>query len=87
MMNIRIDKSIKAAASAVAEDVGLPLSSVIVAQLREFIRTRQITFSSPPDLKDSVKSELIVLSADARKGSNISPKFNDLQSAFDWLDK
>lgn len=86
VLNVKIDKKLKDAARAAAKSMDLPLSTVIAASLREFVRTRSITISDPPRLRPEVESELLKISADAKKGINVSPAFHDLKDARKWLD-
>lgn len=86
VLNTKIDPELKQQAQAVAKAVGLPLSTVVVASLREFVRTRSITISDPPRLKPQVEQALLAISAEAQAGKNISPAFDNLQDAFAWLD-
>ena len=86
VLNVKIDEKLKKDAQIVAKAVGLPISTVVAASLREFVRTRSITLSDPPRLKPEVKRELLKISAEARAGKNVSPPFSNLQDAFTWLD-
>jgi addiction module RelB/DinJ family antitoxin len=87
VLNIKLDPKLKKQAQEAAKALGLPISTVVAASLREFVRTRSITISDPPRLKPEVEAELLKISADAKKGSNISPAFDSLDESFVWLDK
>lgn len=86
VLNVKIDKELKEQAQEVARAVGLPISTVVAANLKEFVRTIIITFSDTPKLKTKVEKELLELSKAAKKGNNISPGFDNLKDSFDWLD-
>jgi addiction module RelB/DinJ family antitoxin len=86
ILNVKLDKQLKKQAQAAANDLGLPVSTVVAAGLREFVRSRSITISDPPQLKPEVEAELLKISSDAKKGVNVSPAFDNLEDAFDWLD-
>lgn len=86
VLNIKLDPDLKRQAQAAAKAIGLPISTVVAAGLREFVRTRSITLSDPPKLKPEVEAELLKISADAKKGINVSPAFDNLDDAFAWLD-
>lgn len=86
VLNVKIDPTLKHQAQAAAKALGLPISTVVAANLREFVRTRSITISDPPRLKPEVEAELLKISADAKKGINVSPSFDNLDDAFAWLD-
>lgn len=87
VLNIKINKELKKQAQATAKELGVPMSIVVAGNLREFVRTRTVTISDPPVLKPSVQKELLALSHNAKSGSDVSPKFDDIQDAFDWLDQ
>jgi antitoxin component of RelBE/YafQ-DinJ toxin-antitoxin module len=86
VLNIKLDPDLKRQAQEAAKAIGLPISTVVAAGLREFVRTRSITISDPPKLKPEVEAELLQISADAKKGINVSPTFDNLDDAFTWLD-
>ena len=86
VLNVKIDDKLKKEAQEVAKIIGLPISTVVTASLREFIRTRSITISDPPRLKPEVEKQLLQLSKDARAGKNLSPMFDNFEDAFAWLD-
>jgi addiction module RelB/DinJ family antitoxin len=46
ILNIKTDKKLKAKAQKVAGELGVPLSTVMNAFLKQFVRDREITFSA-----------------------------------------
>ena len=46
ILNIKTDKKLKASAKAVADDLGVPLSTVVNAFLKQFVRDKSITLSA-----------------------------------------
>ncbi len=87
VLNVKIDKKLKQQAQQVAKDLGLPISTVVAGNLREFVRSRSITISDPPRLKPNVEKDLLAISKQAKQGKDISPSFDNLNDAFEWLDK
>lgn len=87
VLNIKIDKDLKAKAQNVALALGLPMSTIVAASLRDVIRTRSITISDQPSLRPEIEAELLQLSANAKKGIGVSPTFNSVEESFVWLDK
>jgi addiction module RelB/DinJ family antitoxin len=87
VLNVKIDKDLKRQAQEVAKAVGLPMSTIVSTNLREFVRTRSITISDEPRLKPEVEKELLRLSKMAKKGENLSPAFDTASDALDWLKK
>lgn len=86
VLNVKIDPILKKQAQEVARSLGLPVSTVVAAGLRDFVRTRSITISDAPKLKPEIEVKLIRASKLAKKGKDISPTFTDLTDAFTWLD-
>ncbi|MBI4118716.1 MAG: type II toxin-antitoxin system RelB/DinJ family antitoxin, partial [Parcubacteria group bacterium] len=48
VINIKTDKDVKKNAQGVAEELGLSLSAVINAYLRQFVRNKEIHFTAAP---------------------------------------
>lgn len=46
ILNIKTDKKLKADAQKVASELGVPLSTVMNAFLKQFVRDKEITFSA-----------------------------------------
>lgn len=87
VLNIKIDKDLKLQLQSVAKDLGLPVSTLITASVRDVVRSRSITISADLRLRPEVEKELLQLSKDAKAGKNISPAFdaNDVEGMKKWL--
>jgi len=48
ILNIKTDKKLKAKAKKVSEELGVPLSTIVNAFLRKFVREKEITLSANP---------------------------------------
>lgn len=88
VLNVKIDPVLKKRAQSVAKELGLPISLVVAASLREFVSTRSLTISDSPRLKPEVEAELLDLSKKARasKLDDFSPAFENIEESFTWLD-
>lgn len=88
VLNVKIDPILKKRAQSVAKELGLPISLVVAASLREFVNTRSITISDSPRLKPEIEAELLDLSKKAKVGKldDFSPAFKDIEESFAWLD-
>jgi len=86
VLNVKVDDKLKKEAQEAAKAVGLPISTIVSAGLRDFVRTRSITISDEPQLRPEVEKELLRLSKNAREGKDLSPAFDNLEDAFAWLD-
>lgn len=85
VIHIKADKEVKENAAKVARDLGLNLSDVINASLRNFIRTREIIFSDTPQMTPELEKLLDKVEEDIKKGRNLSPEFKSAEEAIDWL--
>lgn len=86
VLNVKIDKELKRQAQAVAKNLGLPVSTLVSASLKDIVRRRSITISDDDlPLRPEVEAELRRLSAEARQGLNLSPSFTDAEDAIAWL--
>lgn len=85
IINIKADKEVKKDAQRIAEELGLSLSAVMNAYLKEFIREREVTFSLEPQIRPEIGRMFKKASADYRKGKNISPVFTTAKEAIAYL--
>jgi antitoxin component of RelBE/YafQ-DinJ toxin-antitoxin module len=76
IINVKVSKDLKREAQDLAEEIGVPLTTVITASLKEFVRSRSLTVSAFPRLKPEVERELGEAIADYKKGKNISKVFS-----------
>ena len=87
VINIKVDKEIKEKAQWLAQELGVPLSVIVNVYLRQFVRTREFSFS----LAFSMSRELEKIVAEAEKDiareKNLSPRFKSAKEAIAWLDK
>ena len=47
MLSIKTEVSLKRAAQQIAKDIGVPLSTIVNAQLKSFIAERKLTLRAP----------------------------------------
>jgi addiction module RelB/DinJ family antitoxin len=84
-LHTKIDKDVKERAQSLANELGIPISTIINSQLREFVRSGNFQVSREPQLKESVWREILKASNNAKKGKDISPEFNNVEDAMKWL--
>lgn len=75
VIHIKADSEVKANAQKAAKDLGLNLSDVINAALRNFIRTREVTFSDIPTMTPELEKLLDGVEDDIKHNRNLSPSF------------
>ncbi|MCL4353734.1 type II toxin-antitoxin system RelB/DinJ family antitoxin [Patescibacteria group bacterium] len=88
VVTTKIDPQTKKQAMATAEELGMPLSVIIKGFLKQFIRTKTITFSAQ---EEEIPSEYFKQTlAKARKNweeGKGSPVFHTPEEAVKWLDE
>ena len=87
VIHIKADREVKKNAQKAAEDLGLSLSDVINAALRNFIRTREVVFSDIPQMTPELEKLLDKVEDDIKKGRDLSPSFKNMDEAIDYLKK
>lgn len=85
VINIKLSKSLKNDAQALADEIGVPLSTVVVANLKEFVRSRSLTITALQRLKPEVEKELGGAIYDYERGKNVSPTYSDSKAVKDHL--
>lgn len=85
VVNAKIDPQIKRKAQKIAAEIGVTLSDVIDAQLREFIEKKTITFRKPEIPSEYMKKALKESMEDVKAGRVVS--FENTKDAIAFLDK
>ena len=86
VINIKADKEVKENAQQLAKELGLPLSTVINAYLRQFIRSREVHFSLAPQMTPGLERMLDKVEQDIKLNKNLSPDFSSAKEIDDYLD-
>ncbi len=85
VVNVKVNPKIKKQAQKGAEDLGLSLSSVVNAYLRQLIKTRRVEFSDVRlELTPWAKRMLRESEKDVKAG-RVSPSFKNAKDAIAWL--
>lgn len=87
VIHIKADKEVKENAQNAARDLGLTLTDVINAALRNFIRTREVIFSDIPQMTPELEKRLDEVEEDIKHNRNLSPKFKTAEAAIAYLKK
>ena len=85
MINIRADRDVKIAAQKPAALLGIPLSTIINAYLKQFTRTKSVYFHTDGELRPAAKKRLARLHKDVVAGRNLSPRFDNVDDAVEYL--
>lgn len=85
VIHVKANKEIKENAQKLAKELGLSLSDIINASLRNFIRTREVYFSHTPRMTPELEKLLDRVEDDLKKGRNLSPRLRTAKQAIDYL--
>jgi len=85
IINIRTNSIVKNQARELADKLGLSLSSIVNAYLRQFIRTRSVSFSLGEQPSEFLLKALVQSKKDIG-GGYTSPVFDNTEDADKWLD-
>lgn len=72
-VNLKIDNTVKKQAQKMAEELGLSLSSVVNATLKQFARTGELELSSAPKITPQLKELVLEARKDYREGKTTGP--------------
>ena len=87
VLNIKTDKEVKEKAQELAKYLGVPLSTIVNAHLKAFIRSGEFSVSREPALRAEVLTEINKAAKDVSTGKDISPRFTTAEQAIAWLHK
>ena len=86
VIHIKADKEVKENAAKVARELGLNLSDVINASLRNFIRTREVIFSDTPQMTPELEKLLDKVEEDIKHKRNLIGPFKTPKEMDKFLD-
>jgi hypothetical protein len=86
IINVKTEKEIKQNAQKIAKDIGLSLSDVVNASLRNFIRTREVYFSAIPRMTPEFERLIGRIDKDIKEKKNLSPSLSSSEKINDYLD-
>ena len=85
VIHIRADKEVKKNAAEAAKELGLSLSDIINAALRNFIRTREVIFSNTPQMTPEFEKYLGGIEKDIKNNRNIVGPFYNADEFMEYL--
>lgn len=85
IVNIKTDPAVKTEAKKIADKLGLTLSGVINAYLKQFIRNKTVYFSLKEEPTPYLLSAIKEAKQDIKKGKVHS--FDNVEDAIKFLDK
>jgi addiction module RelB/DinJ family antitoxin len=84
---IKTEPKIKEEAQRTANELGLSLSSILNAYLRQFVKTKTVNFSVQPETPSAYLQGLIKQADEDLKTGNVSPKFKTADDFISYLHK
>ncbi len=85
VITTKIDPQTKKEAMETAESLGMPLSVVIKAFLKQFIRTKTVTFSAQEEIPNEYFKRTLAKARKNWKEGKGSPVFHSGEEAVKWL--
>ncbi len=85
VLNVKTDVEVKEKAQELAAYLGVPLSTVVNAYLKEFIHTGEFKLSREPMLRPFVSARLAKHVLEAKQGKNISPALTSMEEIKAYL--
>lgn len=73
ILNIKTEKSVKLAAKRAAEELGMPLGTIVNAFLRQLGRDKEIAFSAPYKPTKYLEKVLVEAEREIKDGKIIGP--------------
>lgn len=87
ILNVKTDVDVKKRAQDIARELGVPLSIVVNAYLKEFVRERSVRFSLDPEPREEIAAILRRASDDYKKRRNITEAYANVEDALEYLHK
>jgi addiction module RelB/DinJ family antitoxin len=82
----KTEPQVKVKAQKVAKDLGISLSSLINAWLRQLIKTKTVVFSAADEEPTQYLLDALKKSEEDIKAGRVSPSFNNARDAIAWLE-
>lgn len=86
LISIKTDAEVKQGVKKIAEEIGVPLSTIVNAYFKQLLRERRVDFALP--LRPNKKTTELLRRAhdDYKKGRNVSPVFETAEEMDAYLD-
>ena len=84
--SIKLDKQVKEDASKLANEIGISLSSIINATLKQFVNEGRVSFSIEPEFNEKTKKKFLRLLDDVEKNKNLSKAYTNSEDLFKALE-
>lgn len=86
LLSVKTEQKVKEQAKKLAGELGLTLSALVTAQLKQAIRTKTVTFSTESYTPTPYLEKILEKAdKDIKAGKNLSPKFDNVDDMLVWL--
>lgn len=85
VINIRTDAAVKSQFQQVAKELGLGVSALLNALMRQVIKTKRVELEARPEIPSAYLVEALQESTSDIRQGRISPAFDKAQKAINWL--
>ena len=85
IINFKTDPDTKRKAQKTAQDLGLSLSTLLNAYLKQFVKTKTVTFGAENEEPSEWLIESLRRSDEDIKAGRVSPAFYNADDAIAWL--
>lgn len=86
-MHIKVDKDIKDKSAKIAQNLGLSLSTIVNASLRNFIKTETFSVSNAEQMTPYMESWIAEIEEDIKHNRNFSGPFSSVAELKKHLEK
>lgn len=87
VLNVKMDRDVKEKAQQLAQELGLNLSLIVNASLKQFVERKEILFSKTYTMTPYLERVVREAQEDYKVSKNVSPIFSNVDDAFTWLEK
>ena len=86
-MHIKVDKDIKEKSAKIAQNLGLSLSTIVNASLRNFIKTETFSVTTAEKMTPYMESWIAEVEEDIKAGKNMSKPYDSAEELIKSLSK
>ncbi len=87
VVTTKVDLQTKKQAMATAQSMGVSLSDVIKALLKQFIRTKTVNFDTRNEVPNAYFKRMIRQAEKDYKAGKASPAFDNVKEEIKWLEE
>jgi len=85
-LNVKIDSRVKRELKDFANEIGVPVSSLVNGTIRQMLRERRVVFSTALEPTASFATDLKRIEGDVKAGRNVSKAYSSIDDMFGDLD-